>query len=150
MSDTPPMVCRVCKRALERHEVKGETSWHHHDQDILLGHAPVPVTPEEAGLVGRCDFCNTDNPGFILPARPFILGRDQLGRAQGFDENWSCCEACAKLIDQNNWSRLGRRREEVWKEQHGGLDMPEDKVLAYRHLWRALRKNISGSIRPMQ
>lgn len=148
MSDIPPTVCRVCKRPLARHTIKGVTSWHHHDVDILGGHKPDPVPAAEAGVAGRCDFCSSADPQFILPAHSFIAGVDAHGRAQGLDGNWACCEACAKFIDTNNWTGLARHVQRVWETAHG-VPMPPEKDISNRHLWRLLRKHISGSIRPI-
>lgn len=149
MSDLPPKICQVCKRPLERHDVDGVTSWHHHDQDILAGHKPVPVDADPADIKGRCDFCNADGPEYILPVRSFIVGRDVHGRNLGYEGDWSCCAACAKLIDANQWSGLLRHVQRVWEEAHG-VPAPADKILGWQQLWRALRKNIGGSIRPIK
>jgi hypothetical protein len=126
----------------------GVTSWHHHDQDMLGGHKPVPIDATADEVAGRCDFCNTAAPEFVLPARSFVLGRDAHGRAQGMDGDWSCCAECAGLIDRNQWTGLLRHVQRVWEEQHG-VPVPPEKALGWQHLWRALRRNISGSIRPI-
>lgn len=144
------MVCRICKRALEHHiDKSGAESWHHHEQDILAGHKPIPATQEEVDIIGRCDFCNQDLGAekYILPARDFVAGVDpRSGRDIGYAGDWMACGTCAPLIDGNRWSALLRRVKACWEADHG-VPAPEAKKVGWAHLYRLLRKNISGSLR---
>jgi hypothetical protein len=128
------MVCKECRRPLEKLEERGtgNLSWDHHEQDRLQGHKAVPVAPDDAEVRGRCDFCNTDAPAFVLPVHDFIAGK-----------------ACAELIERNAWTGLHRRVQECWEARHG-IPEPALKKASRSHLWRLLRRNIAGSLRPLQ
>jgi hypothetical protein len=148
------MVCKVCGRALERHIAKGtgEESWNHHEQDSLSGHKPVPVPGDSGYLKGRCDFCNDDLGAekFTLPVRDFIAGRNPVnGKMQGYEGDWMACGNCALLIDGNQWSALIRRVQFRWEKDHQ-MPAPEDKKTGWAHLYRLVRRNISGSLRPIE
>jgi hypothetical protein len=143
------MVCRTCKRALERMVPKdGPEYWAHHQQDTLADHKADPVYPTEIGVKGRCDFCNQDlgDEKWVLPVRTFIAGRDpRSGRGQGFEGDWMACGICAPLIDGNRWSALLRRAQECWEIDHD-MPAPEEKRTGWAHLYRLLRRNIIGSL----
>lgn len=146
----PPKVCKECRRPLEFHieAGTGETSWHHHNQDMLGGHKPIPVDAGESEVKGRCDFCNSDLAGevWILPCHDFVAGRNPInGKMQGYAGEWSACGICAPMIDGNRWNRLLERVQEAWEADHG-VPAPEDKRTGWAHLYRLLRRNISGSI----
>jgi hypothetical protein len=150
----PPMVCKTCKRPLERHVQKGtgEETWEHHQQDSLAGHKPVPVSPEDGKIHGRCDFCNDDlvSEKFVLPVSDFIAGRNPInGKLQGYEGDWMACGICAGLIDSNQWSALIRRVQYRWEKDHG-MPAPEDKKTGWSVLYRLLRRNITGSLRPAE
>lgn len=150
----PAMVCTVCGRALERNVKKstGEESWEHHKQDSLSGHKPVPVPGEVGNLKGRCDFCNEDlgSEKFTLPVRDFLAGRSPVtGAMQGYEGDWMACGFCAELIDGNRWTALQRHVQECWEKVHG-LPAPEDKKTGWSVLFRMVRRNISGSLRPVE
>jgi hypothetical protein len=145
------MVCQVCKRALAHitESESGAEHWDHFPQDAMSGHKAVPVAPENGKLRGRCDFCNSDLVGdiWILPVADFSTGdRDDKGRMQAYDGNWSACPECAVLIDSNRWSALVRRTREVWEADHG-IPAPPIKITGWGRLHRLVRKNIRGSIR---
>jgi hypothetical protein len=150
----PPKICKVCKRPLEFHIEKGtgETSWHHHNQDMLGGHKPIPVDAGESEVKGRCDFCNEEVTGdrWELPANDFVAGVNPLnGKMQGYAGAWSACAVCAQLVERNAWNRLLERVQETWEADHG-IPAPEDKKTGWRVLYRLLRKNISGSLRKVE
>ncbi len=146
----PPKVCKVCRRPLERkiEAGTGSESWHHHDQDMLSGHKPIPADADTVDVRSRCDFCNSDlgEEMWVLPCRDFIAGVHPVtGQNQGYAGDWSACGTCAPLIDKNQWNALLRRVQKGWEDDHG-VPAPAEKVTGWRVLYRLLRKNISGSI----
>ncbi|MDX3260770.1 hypothetical protein PV336_16235 [Streptomyces sp. MI02-2A] len=146
----PAKVCRTCRRALERkvEAGTGAESWHHHNQDIMSGHKPIPVDADKVDMLGRCDFCNSDlgEEVWVLPCRDFIAGINPLtGQNQGYAGDWAACGTCAPLVDKNQWNALLRRVQKGWEDDHG-IPAPEEKVTAWRVLYRLLRKNIKGAI----
>jgi hypothetical protein len=146
------MVCKECRRPLEKLEERGtgNLSWDHHEQDRLQGHKAVPVVADDNEVRGRCDFCNTDAPAFVLPVHDFIAGKDpRTGKDQAFEGDWAACAACAELIERNAWTGLHRRVQECWEARHG-IPEPALKKASRSHLWRLLRRNIAGSLRPLQ
>lgn len=151
---TPPLVCKTCKRPLERHVAAGtgEESWRHHEQDSLSGHKAIPVEPEDGKVHGRCDFCNQDLGAekFVLPVADFVAGRHPVsGKMQGYEGDWMACGNCALLIDTNQWSALLRRVQHYWEQDHG-MAAPPDKKTGWAHLYRLLRRNIIGALRPAE
>jgi hypothetical protein len=148
------MVCKVCKRPLERNLAKDtlEETWEHHEQDSLSGHKAVPVEPEVGKVQGRCDFCNQDLGAekFILPVSDFLAGRSPTtGKMQGYEGDWMACGTCAPLIDANQWTALLRRVQRSWEQDHG-MPAPEDKKTGWAVLYRMLRRNIAGALRPAE
>jgi hypothetical protein len=144
------MVCKVCKRALERNIAKGtgEETWEHHEQDSLSGHKAIPVEPEDGKLLGRCDFCNQDlvSEKWVLPVSDFLAGTSPTtGKMQGYEGDWMACGTCAPLIDGNQWNALLRRVQQLWEADHL-VPAPEVKKTGWRVLYRLLRRNIRGSI----
>jgi hypothetical protein len=148
------MVCKTCKRPLERNVARGtgEVTWEHHEQDSLSGHKAIPVDPEDGKVKGRCDFCNQDLGAekFLLPVRDFIAGTNPItGKLQGYEGDWMACGTCAPLIDGNRWNVLLIRVQQCWEQDHG-MDAPEDKKTGWRVLYRLLRRNITGALRPVE
>lgn len=142
-------ICKICRRVLETTTRNGETVWAHHAQDSLTDHPATPVDPADFSPRGRCDFCNDDGPSFVLPAREFIIGRDMERDADvGSHGDWSACTPCAVLIEGNRWSALVRRVKERWEAAHG-VPQPDHLMTANTRLYRMLRSNITGSLRPL-
>jgi hypothetical protein len=144
------MVCKVCKRPLERNVAKGtgEETWEHHEQDSLSGHKAIPVKPEDGKVLGRCDFCNDDlvSEKWVLPVADFLAGRSPAsGKMQGYEGDWMACGTCAPLIDGNQWNALIRRVQAAWEADHG-LPAPPDKKTGWSVLYRLLRRNIRGAL----
>jgi hypothetical protein len=85
---------------------------------------------------------------FVLPVADFLAGRNPVtGKMQGYEGDWMACATCAPLIDANQWNALLRRVQEAWEKDHG-MDAPEDKKTGWRVLYRLLRRNITGALRP--
>lgn len=141
--DKDSRVCLVCGRVLNYWEGKG---WAHtlvSTDPAEHDHPAIPVLPEEAGdqVRGRCDFCFADEVVYILPSREFVVG------IHGFRPDWAACESCGQEISKNAWNSLLRR---VWASEvarHG--ELPPEVQAHFKALYRTLRKNISGPLRPV-
>lgn len=139
-------ICAVCGRVLDYWEGPSGEGWRHsfaaRDPEEL-DHEPVPVPVSQAPeqLRERCDFCYTDQANWIVPTRDFsYVTSVSVG-------NWAACDACAELIGRNDWNGLLRRVEEHWNAARGvPMDDLTRKIL--RKLYRELRKNIYGSVKP--
>lgn len=147
-TDEPPhRTCAVCARVLNSivDQEDGSVTYMHALQDLPEDHPAVPVEPDEVQTEHQCDFCFMDKPVFVIPARAFEVP-GQPGVMTG--ENWAACGACAALIDRNQWTGLLRRVAESWETRHGFQILPEART-SLGATYRALRKNINGSIRPI-
>jgi hypothetical protein len=135
-----PSVCAVCGRVLDHRD---DVGFVHTVGDAGADHDPIPVPVDQALVVaGRCDFCYADYPEWVIPAREFeaLPGHMSSG-------DWAACEACARLIESNQWSALQRRAAQSWLQRHGEPMAP--LVLAgLPRLYRLLRKNITGTKQP--
>lgn len=148
---TPPKIrhaCAVCGRVLDYFEgADGTEGWRHGmaapEED---DHIAVPVPADEIQVRGRCDFCYADEAAWRLPARevrfeiPGFMGG-------GMDADWAACDGCAKLIERNQWNGVYRRFEESWVARHGSI--PDQIAVEVKRLWRLLRANITGPLRPL-
>ena len=150
-------VCAVCGQILDTYgDDTGKVIGYLHlfNDD---SHVVVPVDPGEIEANLHCDFCWAMNPEFELPARDFVMREpvpfadpdDMLRQTHMSEGHWAACSACAALIERNQWSALVRRVGESWRVRHGE-PMDELAVTALRNLYRKLRKNITGSIRPIE
>lgn len=138
-----PVICRHCRRVLNHYADEHGVAYIHATQDQPAdGHQPEPIPMPEGYNEGRCDFCNTDQPGFVLPARDFQVpgGHMSLG-------NWAVCAECKPLIERDEWSKLTRRVLEK-RAAMGGMTEMFASVLP--PLYRRLRKAISGPIRSIR
>ena len=134
----PRHVCAVCGRVLEFWEGKG---WFHNlGDESLWDHPPVPVRDTEIIVVEKCDFCYADEPGWVIPARSFV------SLASNSGGNWAACDDCERLIRRNDWNGLIRRVKAAWESRHGPMEAPVEAGI--RHLYRQLRKAITGPARP--
>lgn len=138
----PMVICAVCRHALDMLTTEDGGHYVHTSQDPD-DHEPVPVTPD-ADWRGRCDFCNEDDPMWMIPARDFSLPEAFGPLSPGSLGNWSACETCKRLIESDQWNRLVTRAiESVARTHHvppGALD-----PAPLRQLYRLLRKNITGA-----
>lgn len=145
MTAPPQRTCAVCTRILNVYEhPDGTHTWVHGLQDETEDHPAVPVAPNTLPTAYRCDFCNMDESAYILPSRDFPLPGAPNTMA---GEDWSACAECARLIDLNQWSALMRRSMSHWKIQHGE-EMSDTRKASLGILWRALRKHITGTLKP--
>lgn len=141
--DEKGRVCIVCGRVLDYREIDG---WIHSLASLPdeVDHPVIPVLPEEAGEQARprCDFCYADYPEWILPARDFVAIP---GRSVSTGD-WAACEMCAREIRKDAWNALVRRVHASYVARHDadGPESPED----FKRLYRALRKHITGGLRP--
>lgn len=143
MSDTGIMICAVCRRVLDRYADEDGMGYRHTVQDQRIAiHAPQPIPMPDDYREGRCDFCNLDQMAFALPVRDFqppgLSGHMSMG-------DWAACLDCARLIDGNRWTDLVTRVISIREGQFGETTDP----VHYNRLYRAVRKNISGSLRPL-
>ena len=145
-SDPDARVCGVCGRVLD-HVTFPDGSrpnfWRHTQADQPEDHQPVPVLPGEVPTRGRCDFCQAEDPTWVLPARDF----DLVGLPTGSKGDWAACDTCANLISMDRWNALLARAVASWEERHG-----KDSIapVFMGRLYRTLRKNITGAIRPLE
>lgn len=148
MPETEKRACAVCARPLMPVEVDGKTTWIHtvpDDED----HIAVPVRQDEVQTAHRCDFCTQDKAAYTLPTYSFKMpGLGVADITANAGEDWATCEACAELIEKNQWSALHRRVITTWETRHE-RPMEEASQGALKAMYRSLRKNISGSMKPL-
>lgn len=137
-------VCGVCGHPLNYREIRGgESRFEHALGEQMADHDPEPVPQSQAVVVAdRCDFCYADHPQWVVPARSFML---MAGHNSGGD--WAACDECAPLIERDQWSALARRAKEGWEERHG-VPMPGPVADNLSRMYRLLRRNITGSLKP--
>lgn len=145
MTEPEKRACAVCARVLHALETERGVTWIHSLQDQPEDHMPVPVEQHEVRTAYRCDFCDVDASVWVVEAKPFPIPSAP-GTMSG--ENWSACDACKRLIEISQWSALARRVIASWETRHGE-PMPENAITAMRAMYRALRKHMTGTIRPM-
>lgn len=146
MTEPDKRSCAVCARVLHALETTDRgVTWIHSLQDQPEDHIPIPVEPHEVRTAYRCDFCDVDESVYVVGARPFPVP-GSAGTMSSSD--WSACAPCAALVEANQWSALARRVMASWEKRHG-LPMPEHSITALRAMYRALRKNLTGRIEPL-
>jgi hypothetical protein len=143
------MICGTCRRVLDVQMSVQGASYLHTVQD-LSDHpvVPIPAPPDWTG--GRCDFCNTDTPTFMLPTRDFAM-RPVSDQPTGWDYSrggWAACDRCAPLIEANRWTELERRWAAAF-QTHYGIAPTAEATTATRALLGTLRQNITGSLTPI-
>jgi hypothetical protein len=134
------MACAACGRVLDYYRASG--GWMHSiaapEEDDHLAE-PVPV--DQVQVRARCDFCFADEVVWVVPARDFVVSPS---RSMG---DWAACDKCGWLIQQDRWNALLDRCYAGYIARHD-VSGAEDEILAgIRRLHRALRKNITGSLR---
>jgi hypothetical protein len=153
MRDTKARVCAVCARVLDYKEPgtagilgpdHAEEGWLHlHNPD---GHLAVPVMPDEVKVNGFCDFCSDPAPSLELPARDFKLPVAAGGTASR--GHWSCCGACAVLIEKDEWDRIVERAMQTFARING-VRPNRTARRATEALYDELRKHVTGPVRPL-
>lgn len=135
----------MCGRVLDHGPGKGV--YRHSFIDRDEDHLPVPVPPSEIPeqFRPRCDFCRAEFPTYVLPVRSFVMPAIS---GHGSDGDWAACSDCASLLARNEWNALVRRVEAEWVSNHGE-EMSPLIVDSLRVLYRRLRKNVSGAVRPL-
>jgi putative endonuclease len=136
-------VCATCRRVLDAVTEDGELRWQHVAVDRPADHPAVPVLPTAIAVRGRCDFCSADDPRWYVPARPFLVD----GVSASSSDDWAACDECEALIRANRWTALRQRVLQLLAEQHPGTSADDAERLgrSMSHLWRQLRKNITGA-----
>lgn len=125
------LVCAVCARVLDNHALLG---WAHTAQDSPADHPAVPVTRSEVQAAHRCDFCNGDDPQWVVPANSFTAMP-----GHGSDGDWAACTTCITYIHKGEWSGLAQYAA----KQLSKPALPVDPSIL-RALYRELRKNLRG------
>lgn len=135
--------CAVCGRVLDAVTEDGGLRWRHVFMDQPADHVAIPVLPAEIAVRGRCDFCSADDPRWYVPARPFAVDS---GPARSTDD-WAACDDCVDLIRTDRWTSLRRRVVRQFGDHHPGVSTADAEALGRQlgHLWRQLRKNITGA-----
>lgn len=147
VSEPPSMVCAVCGRVLDLYQAPdGTHSYMHSMQDRRYGedHPAVPVAHDQIKPEYRCDFCNTDYPTWILPAKSFELPNVPGNVSHG---DWAACDTCIELIRKWRWESLARRATE-----HSAYRTVIPPVLLKAKLltlYSQLQKNITGEPYPI-
>lgn len=143
--DTDLRACAVCGRVLNH--VSGTDDHYEHTLADGTDHPPVPVPPSEIPeqFRPRCDFCRSEFPTFVLPVHSFVMPAIS---GHGSEGDWAACSDCASLLSRNEWNALVRRVESEWVHNHGEAMSPLI-VDSLRALYRTLRKNVSGAVRPL-
>lgn len=136
-------VCAVCGRVLSYWSERG---WFHAAPELLADdHPAVPVDHTDVPFIGRCDFCQADRPGFVIPCKPFALN---VLPGHGSSADWAACDTCARLVDTNQWSAVLRRARIAY--QHvSGAPMLHDVEATVRLLYAQVRRNVTGPSRPL-
>lgn len=134
-------MCAVCGRVLDYADGQG---WMHSLQDQRSeDHPAVPVPFDSVPMRGRCDFCNLDYPTMIIPARNFEIMPGHMSNG-----DWGACDICCALIEGNRWNRLIDRAVQT---TNSAGPMTQDQLRqSLAHLYKALRKNITGSPKPLE
>jgi hypothetical protein len=142
----PPIICQVCNRALDSYTDLSGVTWQHTYGHIAEGvdHDPEPVEAPP-GWRGLCDFCSDQEPVFRVPARDFRLPGQPMHMSH---DDWAACRVCGLLIDSNRWTNLAQRAATTWEDHHG-KPLDDTAKTRLRALYRVLRKNITGSLRPL-
>lgn len=139
-------ICAVCRRVLDLHTDMSGASYMHTIQDAAVAdHPPEPIPMPDNYREGRCDFCNYDLPDFVLPVRDFSVPGSKVSMSLG---DWATCAPCGKLIEGNRWNDLVARVAAARE----GLELRtvgEGERTLIARLYRAVRRNISGNLRPI-
>lgn len=139
----PVIICQVCDQALHRINSADGMGYIHTTLDPGE-HAPVPVQAPP-GWRGRCDFCTDTVASFVLPARDFTVPYNPNASSLG---DWAVCEWCALLINTNRWNTVLARAIAAHERIHGHPATDEHRT-RLRSLYRTLRRNITGTLRPI-
>lgn len=148
MRDTTVRVCGVCARVLDTRWNREHTEiigWEHvYNPDK---HVVVPVQPDEVQMEGHCDFCHAPGPQFEVPARDFEMPDDVPGT--GSRGHWACCGECAVLVERKDWDGVVERADKVGHVRTHGRRMGSYERQVVRRMYRYLRRNITGPVRPL-
>lgn len=128
---TAGLVCAVCARVLDSHPLLG---WAHTAQDSPADHPAVPAARSDIQAKHRCDFCNREDPKWVLPARSF-----KAVAGHGSEGDWAACDTCITYIHKGNWSGLAQYAA----KQLSKPALPVDPHVLMA-LYTNLRKNLSG------
>lgn len=79
------------------------------DDEVVM-ETPTPV----------CDFCFDARTRWEYPCWTFTLDTTPL--PFGSQGNWLACEACARMIDADDYNGLSSRSRESWLLRYGSLD----------------------------
>lgn len=163
--DEQRRACAVCGRILNVYvSPEGRRAWLHTYADLPEDHPAVPVDLGDGiSPRPRCDFCDSEQPTWELPARSFILPGlssapvdssgpvDSCGPVDNASHGaWAACDSCAHLIDRNQWTALRHRALTAWSK---AVDDPAQQAVVDRQLgrlYRQLRRNITGPARRPQ
>lgn len=142
-----PLICAVCDHVLDMRADDDGFHYQHTLQDLPADHDPVPIEQPAGWTGGRCDFCNDARPEWVLPSRTFETPIETA--TSGGD--WAACNECARFIERDQWNALIRRCVDAFMRRHPehGPETATSVETRLKQLYRKLRKNISGSLRPL-
>ena len=141
-------MCAVCGQILDKIERSGQVGWGHAGE--LSGrsdHIAVPIDYDESVLVSLCDFCGDKVPldkRHYLPVADFRVAflRDAQGDEIRNSGGYNCCGHCAYLVNLDDWNRL------IGRFMHLHPNVNSNTLTGITLLWRVVRENITGPVRP--
>ncbi len=151
LRDDKIRACAVCARVLDYVQPGPDSDagdrWKHPMDGTRFApdHFAVPVEVDQVKVEGKCDFCFAAHPQFEVPAADFFIPGLPGEASRG---SWAACVDCARLLQTRNWDGLFTRAVAAHERQHI-LTMDRQAQRALRQLYRALRQNIVGDVRPL-
>jgi hypothetical protein len=141
--DPDSRICRICREVLDIRTIAafGVTTYIHAGARTL-DHEPDPALPGEVEARTFCDFCYEPEPGWVVPARDFLMPTPD-GSHYGSKGDWSSCETCAVFVREDRWDALFTRVLRSWERRRGSMDQVTGEYLQQLHA--GLRENITGT-----
>lgn len=140
-------VCAVCGHTLDYYgwdDGSPGLGWDHNTYDqneTVIDHIAVPVSPGDVPGVPRCDFCLIGQVAYTVPVESFVVapGHGSLG-------DWAACAECGTLIKANKWNLLVHR---AWELSPHRNRLPKDMLIgSISMLYANLRTHITGELVP--
>lgn len=142
-------ICAVCGHTLDYYgwdDGSPGLGWDHTPYDKTLGnadHPAIPVLPGEVPDEGRCDFCLTGHPTYVVPAEDFQVDPGHMSHG-----DWAACPECGILVQAKQWNTLVYR---VWSLSPFRDEMPKAMLMfGFKKLYADLEKHITGELIPIK
>lgn len=143
--------CGVCHRVLDwETDLDGSNGhWVHTWQDRAREDHKPEWVPESIDTEYRCDFCNLNDPTFVLPCSDFHVPNSRNQNSVG---EWLACGTCAPMISNDMWADLVERVVTTSPSLTLAIALGEATRSNAREqitmMYRELRKNIQGPLQP--